>query len=50
MGRADSPSLLAIDSQIVKTVQFVAEGTGVDGHKNINGRKRTLYPICPVFV
>ena len=42
MGRVASPSLLAIDNQSVKTVQFVSTGIGVDGHKNINGRKRTL--------
>jgi transposase len=42
MGREASPSLLAIDSQSVKTVQFVSEGIGIDGHKNINGRKRTI--------
>jgi transposase len=41
-GRADSPSLLAIDSQSVKTVQFVSESVGIDGNKKINGRKRTF--------
>jgi transposase len=41
-GREASPSLLAIDSQSVKTVQFVSEGVGVDGAKQVNGRKRTI--------
>lgn len=41
-GREGSPSLLAIDSQSVKTVQFVSEETGIDGGKKINGRKRTI--------
>ena len=43
----DTPSLLAIDSQSgrrcgVKKVQFTNEETGIDGGKNINGRKRTI--------
>lgn len=37
-----SPSLLAIDSQSVKIMQFVKEETGIDGGKNVNGRKRTI--------
>lgn len=41
-GREESPSLLAIDSQSVKTVQFVSEEIGIDGGKKINGRKRTI--------
>jgi putative transposase len=41
-GREASPSLLAVDSQSVKKVQFIAEETGIDGGKLINGRKRTL--------
>ena len=41
-GREESPSLLAIDSQSVKTVQFISEETGIDGGKKINGRKRTI--------
>ena len=41
-GRQDIPSLLAIDSQSVKKVQFTNEETGIDGGKNINGRKRTI--------
>lgn len=41
-GKEDSPSLLAIDSQSVKTVQFTCFETGIDGSKKINGRKRTI--------
>lgn len=41
-GRQDTPSLLAIDSQSVKKVQFTHEETGIDGGKNVNGRKRTI--------
>ena len=37
-----SPSLLAIDSQSVKKMQFVSQETGIDGGKNVNGRKRTI--------
>lgn len=40
--KEESPSLLAIDSQSVKTVQFISEETGIDGNKKINGRKRTI--------
>jgi transposase len=36
-GRQDTPSLLAIDSQSVKKVQFTNEETGIDGGKNVNG-------------
>ena len=41
-GRNDTPSLLVIDKQSVKKVQFRHEETGIDGGKNINGRKRTI--------
>jgi putative transposase len=41
-GRESTPSLLAIDSQSVKKVQFVNQETGIDGGKNVNGRKRTI--------
>ncbi len=40
--RNPSPTLLAIDSQSVKAVQFVSQETGIDGGKRINGRKRTI--------
>ena len=38
----DSPSLVAIDSQTVKIVQFIEEETGIDGNKKINGRKGSI--------
>ena len=41
-GKEGTPSLLAIDSQSVKKVQFTNEETGIDGGKNVNGRKRTI--------
>ena len=41
-GKQDTPSLLAIDSQSIKKVQFTNEETGIDGGKNVNGRKRTI--------
>ena len=40
--REATPSLLAIDSQSVKIMQFIAEETGIDAHKLINGRKRSI--------
>jgi len=40
--RAETPSLLAIDSQTVRIMQFVEEETGIDGNKKINGRKRSI--------
>ncbi len=40
--REETPSLLAIDSQSVKIMQFVEQQTGVDGHKSINGGKRSM--------
>ena len=40
--RQETPRLLAIDSQMVKIMQFIEEETGVDGHKKINGRKRSI--------
>jgi putative transposase len=41
-GEEECPSLLAIDSQSVKTVQFISNEIGIDGNKKINGRKRTI--------
>jgi putative transposase len=41
-GRESTPSLLAIDSQSVKKIQFISQETGIDGGKNVNGRKRTI--------
>ena len=40
--RQETPSLLAIDSQAVKIMQFIEEETGVDGNEKINGRKRSI--------
>ncbi|MVM36310.1 IS5 family transposase [Spirosoma sp. HMF4905] len=40
--RAMTPSLLAIDSQSVKIMQFIEEDTGLDANKRINGRKRSI--------
>lgn len=40
--REATPSLLAIDSQSVKIMQFIQEQTGIDGNKKINGRKRSI--------
>jgi len=40
--RQETPSLLAVDSQSVKTVAFVSLDTGIDGGKWVNGRKRHL--------
>lgn len=40
--REETPSLLAIDSQSVKIMQFIEEETGIDGNKRINGRKRSI--------
>lgn len=35
-----SPSLLCIDSQSIKVAPFVRQETGIDGNKQVNGRKR----------
>ena len=40
--RQETPSLLAIDSQTVKIMQFIGQQTGIDGNKCINGRKRSI--------
>lgn len=40
--REETPSLLAVESQSVKTVAFVHLDIGIDGGKWINGRKRHL--------
>lgn len=40
--RQDTPSLVSIDSQSVKIMQFVEEETGLDAYKKVNGRKRNL--------
>jgi hypothetical protein len=35
--RSETPSLLAIDSQTVKIMQFVEEVTGIEGNKHLKG-------------
>lgn len=40
LGREAEPSMAAVDSQSVKKGPLVSQGTGIDGAKNINGRKR----------
>jgi putative transposase len=40
--KEETPTLLAIDSQSVRIIQFISEQTGIDGNKKINGRKRTI--------
>ena len=40
--REETPRLLAVDSQSVKTVAFVSEQTGIEGGKCVNGRKRHI--------
>lgn len=45
-GREAQPSVLAIDSQSVKVVQFTQEEKGIDGNKKVNGRKRHLAVDC----
>ena len=42
MGRQAEPSMAAVDSQSVKKGPLVSQETGIDGVKNINGRKRDL--------
>lgn len=41
-GREETPSLLAVDSQSIKAEPGVSEDRGIDGNKNVNGRKRHL--------
>ena len=47
--RAGEPVLnrLATDSQSVKKMQFISQGTGIDGGKEGNGRKRTSLVDSP---
>jgi putative transposase len=42
LGKEETPSLLCIDSQLIKIAPFINQDTGVDGHKKINGRKRPI--------
>lgn len=41
-GRAEHPSSAAMDSQSVKKVSFISLDSGIDGGKQVNGRKRHL--------
>ena len=45
-GRQALPSVLAIDSQSVKVVQFTNQDKGIDGNKKVNGRKRHIAVDC----
>lgn len=40
--KRETPSLLCIDSQSVKSAPFSVEDKGIDGNKCINGRKRHI--------
>jgi transposase len=40
LGHQAEPSMAAVDSQSVKKGPLVSQETGIDGAKNINGRKR----------
>lgn len=42
-GREPTPSLGLVDSQSVKLVPMIFENRGIDGNKNVNGRKRQLF-------
>lgn len=45
-GRESCPSVLALDSQSVKIIQFTSQDKGIDGGKFINGRKRHIAVDC----
>jgi transposase len=40
--KKDTPTLVCIDSQSVKSVPFSKEAIGLDGNKKVNGRKRHI--------
>lgn len=40
--KQETPSLLCIDSQSVKSVAFVNQDKGIDGNKHVNGRKKHI--------
>ena len=42
LGREASPSMVAVDSQSVRKGPLVSSETGIDGGKNVNGRKRHI--------
>lgn len=39
-GKEETPGLLSVDSQSVKSAPFTSRDKGIDGNKKINGRKR----------
>lgn len=41
-GKAETPSMLCIDSQSVKLSPFINMDKGIDGNKKVNGRKRHI--------
>ena len=41
-GKEETPSMLSIDSQSVKSGPFVNIEKGIDGNKRVNGRKRHI--------
>ena len=41
-GKKETPSLVCIDSQSIKTTAFIHQDKGIDGNKKIKGRKRHL--------
>lgn len=40
--KAETPSLLCIDSQSIKVAPFINQDKGIDGNKRVNGRKRHI--------
>ena len=40
VGKEATPSMVIIDSQTTKVAPFIAQDTGIDGNKKVNGRKR----------
>ena len=46
VGKQATPSVVAIDSQSVKIVQFTSQDKGIDCNKKVNGRKRHLAVDC----
>jgi transposase len=40
VGKAETPSMLCIDSQSIKAAPFIDQDKGIDGNKRVNGRKR----------
>ena len=40
--REDTPSLSAVDDQLVKIMQFIDEETSINANRKINGRERSI--------